>query len=542
MTDLLVDRLHARAVVAAAEDEARVHALLDSLTGRHLDEALARAPVPAGYWCLRRLHVSLRLDPAPADGTLARRWAQAVTDALLAGLSGAGPDVAYFPRPADAVIDLVAALALGRPDREWAWRAAGALTDADPDPAAQPAAAVLAVLRRQPALAGHALSAATVRAGLPAVHRLLGGGGWRRAAALVLTASGHSPDRWLAADAAPPDSTATARTAPVVAGIVDRSPFVAAWRRSRLRQTAATARAWALLAAAEAEPSLLRRPDAAAVLALLPVAADPETAPRPAPAAHDDTTYDDTASEDTAPGPEPILVDRPLWTDQQQPAAGHHDDAPPVSTGTDALPAPAPRDVVADDVRLAAAVTPDRPDGGQPRAAEPTEPARTAVPTAWGGLVHLLATADAAGIPDELFTDPELGGRPASWSLFHLYRLLTGDAPDSLGDPAVRALAGLPPAADPPEPPPSTGQRARLDRHADRWARITAERIGADREDPRALVARITARAGAVESVPGWTEVRLQLADVDIAVRRAGLDLDPGFVPWLGAVVLIRYE
>ena len=28
----------------------------------------------------------------------------------------------------------------------------------------------------------------------------------------------------------------------------------------------------------------------------------------------------------------------------------------------------------------------------------------------------------------------------------------------------------------------------------------------------------------------------------DVAVRRAGLDTDPGWVPWLGTVVMFRYE
>ena len=65
--------------------------------------------------------------------------------------------------------------------------------------------------------------------------------------------------------------------------------------------------------------------------------------------------------------------------------------------------------------------------------------------------------------------------------------------------------------------------------------------MGTD-EDPRDLVARISARAGVIVQDPGWIEFRLRLADVDLDVRRAGLDLDPGFVPWLGAVVVIRYE
>lgn len=161
-------------------------------------------------------------------------------------------------------------------------------------------------------------------------------------------------------------------------------------------------------------------------------------------------------------------------------------------------------------------------------------------PTAWGGLVYLLATAQDAGIPDDLLADPELDRFSASWALFHLARTLVGRQPADLDDPALRALAGLPPGAAAPTPEPGSGQRIRLERHAERWARVTAARLGTENE-PRALVARLAARSGSVEAVPGWTEFRLRLDDVNFEVRRAGLDLDPGFVPWLGAVVVIRY-
>jgi hypothetical protein len=49
-------------------------------------------------------------------------------------------------------------------------------------------------------------------------------------------------------------------------------------------------------------------------------------------------------------------------------------------------------------------------------------------------------------------------------------------------------------------------------------------------------------RHGEVVATTGWIDVVLPLRTVDIAVRSAGLDLDPGFVPWLGTVVEIRYE
>ena len=43
-----------------------------------------------------------------------------------------------------------------------------------------------------------------------------------------------------------------------------------------------------------------------------------------------------------------------------------------------------------------------------------------------------------------------------------------------------------------------------------------------------------------------WTrthlDVTLPLSALDVRVRAAGLDLDPGWVPWLGRVVAFHYE
>ena len=57
-----------------------------------------------------------------------------------------------------------------------------------------------------------------------------------------------------------------------------------------------------------------------------------------------------------------------------------------------------------------------------------------------------------------------------------------------------------------------------------------------------AVIGRIAARDGAISVWPGWVELHLPLDGVDIDVRRAGLDVDPGWVPWLGTVVVFRYE
>jgi hypothetical protein len=439
------------------------------------------------------------------------------------------------------------------------------------------AGAALAALERDPGLAVHVLSAAVRMAGLPAVHRLLTAPGWQRAAAAVLAASGQPARRWLQADVpvGNPDGTVdggrSGDVRAIVAGIVARSPFAEAWLRSRLRPSTATARAWAVLAAAEAEPALLRRPIAEQVLATLPGVIDP-------------TVVDVEPSADTTAVDPPLGDTTVVEPPAVEPSALDHFGADQATTPTIAI-APAPEATTDGpggtrraDTDADAVGPSDVSVGDQPRQADvthllsdprrskegrqsPAQPSRASDPvtdrgdqgcaTVWGGLVHLFATATTAGLPDDAFADEELADRPASWVLFHLAQAMIGHAPDGPADPATRAVAGLPPHAPVPEPEPSAGQRVQIARLAERWARVTAERVTAERlgaagppgqaDSPRAVVTRLARRSGTVRHSPGWIEFELRLIDVDLDVRRAGLDLDPGFVPWLGAVVVIRY-
>ncbi|HSN05085.1 MAG TPA: hypothetical protein VLS44_08870 [Nitrospira sp.] len=62
---------------------------------------------------------------------------------------------------------------------------------------------------------------------------------------------------------------------------------------------------------------------------------------------------------------------------------------------------------------------------------------------------------------------------------------------------------------------------------------------------------RIEARLGlhSVVHRPGWVslsrthvEVRMPLSDIDLRIRRAGIDIDPGWVSWLGQVIRFSYD
>lgn len=96
---------------------------------------------------------------------------------------------------------------------------------------------------------------------------------------------------------------------------------------------------------------------------------------------------------------------------------------------------------------------------------------------------------------------------------------LDAPATSAPGDPTA-ALATLPAGAD-PAPVRRAAQRHYGD---DALAAACAERP-----------ARIRASASHVD-------VRLRLTDVDLDIRRTGLDLDPGWLPWLGRVVRFHYD
>ncbi|MDD9206909.1 hypothetical protein PU560_10580, partial [Georgenia sp. 10Sc9-8] len=168
----------------------------------------------------------------------------------------------------------------------------------------------------------------------------------------------------------------------------------------------------------------------------------------------------------------------------------------------------------------------------------------------WAGLPFLVHSATDAGLPGRVLDHPVLSERGVRWAVHHAARDLVPAAAD---DPALLALSGLDRdrgGALLREPPPDRAERAALLRLALAWRRRTAARLrdaaGArDARGPggdRQLLLGLVTRPGRVQAAPGWIVVLLPAESVDVAVRRAGLDLDLGWVPWLGTVVEFRYE
>ena len=263
MTQLFVERLTA---TACASDAARVRRLLSGVADHRLDQALAGASLASGDWCVRRVDVELRIDDRHTDGWIEERWAQALVSALKQRIGSHADDVIHYRRPAQGLADLLAGLAAGRLEREWAWRQLGLLGPGDPG-GDDPRAAACAAARRRPELALAALVEAIDRVGVIALHRMLGGDGWAELAAVVAAALGV-PGLPVARTTCP--ETGVDRAAERVADrIVPRSRLAARFRQARVRVDAQTAGAWAVLVAAEAEPAALRGDRAGAVVSAL---------------------------------------------------------------------------------------------------------------------------------------------------------------------------------------------------------------------------------------------------------------------------------
>jgi len=170
----------------------------------------------------------------------------------------------------------------------------------------------------------------------------------------------------------------------------------------------------------------------------------------------------------------------------------------------------------------------------------PEDPRRRAW-TEVGGLLFLVHLVDRLETPDRLVAAAELRQRDLRWSLHRLAVALTGVAED---DPAALAFCGLGPDAPPPsrdQPPPSEPELAVVVAIAEELARDLADALERRQEPAEAVLGEVCRRRAEVVADLGWIDVLLELEGVSLEIRRAGLDLDPGWVPWLGVVLRFVY-
>jgi hypothetical protein len=537
-------------------ERARLDRLTGALADGGLPDGLGSAPDRDVRVCVRRIALPrhrMRWD-AP-DDQLVSGWARVVEQAVADAVADGGPDVVRYRSRTQARQDLVTSLLRSDRDRTWAWQ----LLDLWPTEVPQDDAAVLrAVLlelgREEPVAVVGLLVAVTTAGLLPRFARTAGeellvalvAEAWRAAGGRAGDVAGAHPAGGPEAvpggtrdPASLPDAVSTA-VVEMRSAVLRRSLIAQALSGVASPASAHGSRALWAAAVLEVEPALARRPLGAALVVDLaaPAAVRGQDGPvrdsgRPGadrtdePAAEDGQVAMPTAPDPGAPAPEAV---------SGVPAADAHP-----------APLPAPGRVPSGSA-LHPAVDPARAVAGEPPtvAGPGMPPAARPATTGWGGLLFLLPLVAELGLPDRVAEDPSRFGSALRPVLHGLARRLIARAVPDVGpaepdDPAVLAFAGLVPGADPPDPVPAN----LLEPEVDALVAALASRLGrppaSDAAGERALLVAVCRRRAVVEADPGWIDVRLELDEVSVEVRRAGLDLDPGHLPWLGCVVRFRY-
>lgn len=164
-----------------------------------------------------------------------------------------------------------------------------------------------------------------------------------------------------------------------------------------------------------------------------------------------------------------------------------------------------------------------------------------AVTSAWGGVWFLAHALLDLGVVDGLGAG-SVGATDLPDALVAIVVAVTGAPAD---DPSVSGLCGRDDSVDIWAPKPE--QEQEIERYAAAITRWLAERangrLAARLAEPStgSSAESLWRRTVTIETPPGRIEVTSALTDVDIDIRIAGLDIDPGFVWWLGADVEFRY-
>ncbi len=517
-----------RPLDASLRDPARFGRLSRALAGGPLDAAIDAGVRDGEVICVRAVEVPpVRITAGVTDDELLGRLAAAIAAAVGTAVSDTGEQgicVRYRSR-AHAALDVAVSLARGDNRREWAWRQLGLW----PDPG-EPAAAgerVAAALAEVPGTVTSLLSAAARAGALDFLASLLGPGRLDAVVRAAWTARGCPLPGWddlLGSAAAAPDDADFAQvTALLARGALGRELLGGA---GLAPQSAAAASAAALL---DGEPSIALSP-VARVMPLVTAAALVSLGRGPR---RDDGEGGMAGLRAPAAGEARAVPPPPADQARHQPAtASQAASGPPTATTPQTTTTPPAADPTTDYAA--------------------TVPAR-GVTTEFGGLPYLLHLAGRCGLPERA-----AHGELASTGLIRLLyetglrilgRLLgPGQAPDR-EDAALACLCGRAPDARWPagicggEPGPQLCLAA--DAEAERLIaalRAAVEPSGLAAAPEQDLLIAVCRRRGRIVADPGWIDVHLDLAEVSTDVRRAGLDLDPGYLPWLGCVVRFVYD
>lgn len=529
---------HYRLPTGALAERQRLDQVRALVLDTALQLALERAGLPEdGELCIRNLFTPICLRLSGTDASLALDWSVALAHAISRALrDGSSPNIVFYYSRRQALMDLVIRVSRGDVRRIWAWRQLKLWRSSDrSSDRANESQAVLELahaLCAEPAMIVPALRILADEGGLPHIANRLTGREWKALAVAALSAIGAA-HLLFEADQAP-----SSRDLRDALRVLNGSRLLRAITSTcaLLEASAEARRAVAALAVMDAEPILLRTEGAQIVIGVIAEATRSAHVETLNVIDATDAAIRSAPVEPTNALPEQLTSDHSTSTEQSQlHAPGLAERTASTEQSQLRPPGLAERKREAEFEDADAVIEPAEEE------AKPVDLRRRAF-TSFAGLLFLLGVIEDLCLPEEIIAHAALGARALLWVTHQLALALLTIEPN---DPAAMAFAGLPPDARPPseeqEAPTEIESRA-----TDAFAARIVERLGVllDLEDASqtGLLEFVCCRRAEIVADPGWIEVRFSIDDVATEIRRAGLDLDPGYLPWLGVVVRFVYE
>jgi hypothetical protein len=519
---LHIGKLRNRFVSDVALDPVQVSQWQEAFAEQDPADLVGRVVSDEEWLLIRHLPLHLRWRPDVAASEVGHVWLQALQQAVEQAASEQDPhNVLRYRVWRHGLADLLYRSALGEVDRQWAWQRMG-LIQGDGLPAAEALQQGACALLDKPDLIW------------PVLHHCLQAES--HTGAFTALARGVPPSIWVQCLHAAPQSKGWIRVLPAAraSGLVDEAP-----------RASIGAGSYDHAAAHEAAPE---RFDASAIemsehaRALLHWA---RRHPQQAEHLGDTLTVWLAALAWRDPGDGAVASRRLAASRQAWQQVVHAAVAAPLRQSSRGKPGTTAAVDKADELSR---LTPtridtepsgepqraphDEPDNGLPEAPALPDPDHSVI-TAWAGALFFLRLLAA---PDVLSTLHAQAGHKA------------GEPADTAALVQAVAMAMHVPADDPVMSVMTAGEplkdiapitQAAANRLVSQWAQWLDETLP-DAPEPR--VQWVCHRPGRLQIEPGWIELHLDMDQIDTRLRRIGLDLDPGWVPFIGAVVRICYD
>lgn len=510
MSDVTIERLHAEYHDVTAEHAVRFDQAFGAVGATLLDAALAEVGLPDLHAvCVDEIALSIELDPTEPVDRLATAWALDLAYGIRRHLDSGSTGVMVFEREIDAAVEFVRnAVVPGRLDQAWVWQQLGYASHGRSTSLDD----VVDFCRRSPELVLAALRICIVD-----LSRSLSGADWIVLANAIARASNRSGVASLLADPIPGEVD----TDPVSGSLIERvggsvgptsAPAVV------LLASATLQAAWAVASAADRAALV-----AAAVLLAEPArSGDRETLAATFRAVNEAFERSIDAELSATDGT----------------ADAHAERAENVSNATAPLTPSPSAGADAETASAAESSVQSSPTREAPRAVPESTDLRSMLVTDAGGVFFVISVLKHLEVVDQLAV-----AAPEN-VLDLLARALEQLTGVSRVDPAILTVAGID-ISDPAQretlhAPLAADLADVVDDACHRVLDWLDESVETD--EPGSFSWEwLWARHAAIDLQVGWIEIDFASASADIRIRRLGLDLDPGFVWWLGAIVRFRY-